>query len=109
MIDPVSLIGVNVATGLLQGIFSPSKETSPAVAFDNVMEKYDAAKSQMEKASELVGMTVQVEKNSGKIITGVVEKVFASETGIQLQINGKQFGLERLRNVLPQQNQGVII
>ncbi|MFZ5806701.1 MAG: hypothetical protein ACOY3I_05805 [Verrucomicrobiota bacterium] len=107
MIDPVSLIGVNAATGLLHSIFAPSKSaTSPS--FDSVMKKHNIAELQKAHAAELVGAKVRVENALGEMITGIVEQVGISEEGVQLQINGQSYGLDQLRNVLsPKKHQGV--
>jgi hypothetical protein len=107
MIDPVSLIGINAATGLLHSIFAPSKSSS-SPSFDSVMKKHNITELQKEKAAELVGMTVRVENTAGKLVTGIVDKIEISEEDIHLQINGQSYGLDQLRNVLSsKKHQGV--
>lgn len=100
MIDPVSLIGVNVATGLWDNLFSSGQKVKEG-SFDSAIKQQGVG--ELEKASELIGANVQVQKDDGSLISGLVEKIEISNRKIQIQVNGQSFGLNQIRHVLSKQ------
>jgi len=55
----------------------------------------------LQQGAVLLGRRVTVAGADGEVVAGVVEKVVLGGEGVSLVVNGRSFGLEQVREVLP--------
>ena len=104
MINPIMMIGADLAAGVLEKVLEPAKAPANA-AFDRYMrgsrvQKNANHKITPENVGNLMGATVEVKKSNGISVLGVVDKIEDNSNGPMLSIRGHKYGLNQLQRVL---------